>query len=62
MEKLFDLSLDILWWYRLISLQTVIQYSVVYLLYMNKSLKWIQHPSTKRNRAYNYSVEDRQLI
>jgi hypothetical protein len=62
MEKLFDLSLDILWWYRLISLQTVIQYSVVYLLYMNKSLKWIQHPSTKRSRAYYYSVEDRQLI
>jgi hypothetical protein len=28
--------------YSLISLQTVIQYSVVYLLYMNKSLKWIQ--------------------
>jgi hypothetical protein len=49
--------------YRLISLQTVIQYFVVYLLYMNKSLlKWIQHPSTKTSRAYYYSVEDRQLI
>jgi hypothetical protein len=44
MTKLFDFKnkLEFLWWYRLISLQTVIQYSVVYLLYMNKSLKWIQ--------------------
>jgi hypothetical protein len=42
MEKLFDFKnkLEFLWWYRLVSLQTVIQYSVVYLLYMNKSLKW----------------------
>jgi hypothetical protein len=31
MEKLFDFKnkLEFLWWYRLISLQTVIQYSVV---------------------------------
>jgi hypothetical protein len=39
MEKLFNFKnkLEFLWWYRLISLQTVIQYSAVYLLYMNKS-------------------------
>jgi hypothetical protein len=67
MEKLFYFKnkLELWWWYRLISLQTVIQNSVVYLLYiksMNKSLKWIQHPSTKTSRAYYYSLEDRQLI
>jgi hypothetical protein len=64
MEKLFDFKnkLELYRWYRLVSLQTVIQYSVVYLLYMKKSIKWFQHPSTERNRAYYYSLEDRQLI
>ena len=64
MEKLFSFKnkLELWWWYRLNFLQTVILYSVVYLLYMNKSLKWIQHPSTKRIRAYYYSLEDKQLI
>jgi hypothetical protein len=41
MEKLFDFKnkLELWWLYRLVSLQTVIQCSVVYLLYMKKSLK-----------------------
>ncbi len=64
MEKLFSFKnkLELWWWYRPIFLQTVILYSVVYLLYMNKSLKWIQHPSTKRIRSYYYSLEYKKLI